>query len=177
MQTSVRDEKAKPRSRARRRTQSWAWTLVRIGGGEPGRFRIDAPCVGMQVAQIGQTHAVRDGNKNDRILVRYSSVRYSHRLGYAQPSRGSLWLWGELWSSRASTSSSQPPLAAHLVRSSLRAGDAQQGFVPRSLLMGGTWEARCKPEMNEGDAEELGDDEPWPHRMHRVSPAAPPMPV
>lgn len=62
--------------------------------GEPGRFRIDAPCVGMQVAQIGQTHAVRDGNKKDRILVRYSSVRYSHRLGYAQPSRGSLWLWG-----------------------------------------------------------------------------------
>lgn len=44
--------------------------------------------------------------------MRYSSVRYSHRLSYAQLSQGSLWPGAELWSSGASTTSSQLRLAA-----------------------------------------------------------------
>lgn len=47
------------------------------------------------------------GNKNESMLVRYSSVRYSHRLGY-QLGQGSLRPWGELWSPKSLDDFSAP---------------------------------------------------------------------
>lgn len=100
-----------------------------------------------------------DGNKNDRMLVRYSSVRYSHRLGYAQLSQvacGPGESSGAPEPRRLLDSSVQQP---SLVHSSLEVSGKQLSFVPKPLLMGGTSEARCKPSRSEGEAQELGDDD------------------
>lgn len=130
--------------------------------GEPGRFRFDAPCVGMQGAQIGQAHAVRMGIKTTGCWR--DTVASGTRTDLAMPNSAGV-ACGPGESSRAP----EPrrllrscPQQPSLIHSSLKVGGTKQVFVPRPLLTGGTSEARCKPWRSEGEAQELGDDDPCP---------------
>lgn len=129
--------------------------------GEPGRFRFDAPCVGMQVAQIGQTDAVRMGIKTTGCWR--DTVASGTDTDLAMPNSAGV-ACGPGQSSGAPERRRFPssPKQPRPVHSSLEVGDTQQGFDPKSLLTGGTSQARCKPCTGEDEAQELGGNDPGP---------------